>query len=125
MHIQMVQNNNISTSFCAGSVNLRKIKAQNILHYDAIKKIAEEHESDIFIKKLKETKYLPASDFYIVYAKRKIDTPPFSIRGTSSAIVRKYAKSVELSAKIYNAVIQSIEDLSAKIQRITVKAPEI
>ena len=110
--------NNAHTSFSAGNVNIRKIKAKNILQYDAIKKIAEDNNVDIFIKKLKESKYIPESNFYIVHSKRKIDECPHVVRGTSTVTVNKYAKTTEISAKIYDAVFKSIEDLSSKIQKI-------
>jgi len=116
--------NHMNTPFGAGTVNIRKIKARNILQLYAIKKIAEEDNLDIFIKKLKESKYLPNKNFYIVYAKHEIDKFPFSARGTSSVIVNKNAKNVEISAKIYNAVLKSIDELSSKIHNITGEKPK-
>ena len=124
MQIIMGHNNNINPSFYAGSVNLRKIRAKNILHYDAIKKIAEEDNLDIYIKKLKESKYFPAQDFYLVYAKHEIDSFPFKVRGTSSAVVSKNAKIVEVSAKIYDAVINSVKCLAENIKTKTGTKPE-
>lgn len=119
MNIDKVNN----VKFEAGNVRLKRISAEKISSYDAIKKIAEDKGMDIFISKNKETKYLPRENMFLVLASK--DTPivarKFFRVGTKTdhtafcIIANKQISKEELGVRIYNAAMNAIESLEAKL----------
>lgn len=107
-------------SFQAGNVKLKNFFPEDLYNYETVKKIATEKDVDIFISKNKKSrKAVPFSNIYTVLAtkNKKIVKDEKSyvsnkkIRGTSFAIMNKRASSEEVSVRVYNAVINAVENL--------------
>lgn len=124
MEVQKLQNNNIKPSFCAGNVILNRISEKELFQYDIIKKIAQEDKLDLNITKSEESKYFPQSNCYIVIARQEMNTYPYMARGVDCLILNKKSETKEVSAKLYNSVIKSVERLAVKILECTGKRPE-
>jgi hypothetical protein len=125
MQVQRVQYNFKSPSFNAGKVNLVHLDKKELLVYDTIKKIAEDNKLDLSIKKGKESKFFPKDDFYFVFAAKQMDKYPFVAYGMGCTIVNKQAQAEDLSVKLYDAVINSIEKLVDNILKYTGIRPEV
>ena len=124
MQIMKVQSNNYNTAFGAGNVTLKNINPNHFSKYDEIQRIAEEDKLDISIRKADDSKYLPKNDLYIVIAKQDVEQSvagrgkfKLPVHGTSCAISKKNALAGELSEKLYEAVIKSVENLADTIEK--------
>lgn len=113
--------NNIK--FEAGNVYTNKINDNSLKSYNAIKKIAEEKNIDVYISRNHESRHLPAKDLYLVlatkekpiYNKSSLQTGVDFIRGASFSVVDKNAGNKELSVKIFNATMNAVENLEKKL----------
>ncbi|MCR5265411.1 MAG: hypothetical protein K6E29_02305 [Cyanobacteria bacterium RUI128] len=119
MKIDKVDN----VKFEAGKINLKRVSADNITSYEAIKNIAEDKGMDIFISKNKKSKYLPRENMFLVlaYKDRPVVERNFFQVGTQTShavscfIANKNIKNEELGVRIYNATMSAIEALEAKL----------
>lgn len=108
--MQVTRTNNVK--FGAGDVYLRRVAAENIPSYNAIKKIAEDKSMDIFITKSKETKFLPRENMFVIVASKKETEIK---HGTGCAIMPKDTPKEELAVRIYNATMRAIDVLEEKL----------
>lgn len=116
MHIASISN----LSFQAGNVRLKNIIPEELHNYETVKKLATDKDVDIFItKKQKSKNALPFTDIYTVLATKnnkiikneKSYVSNKRIRGTSFAVMSERASSEEVSVRVYNAVINAVENL--------------
>lgn len=116
MHISQIDGN---VSSMAGTVSINNIKPEHLYSYNAIKKIAEEKGIDIFISTNKKTKKLPYETIFNVIAKKNVPVITREFYNISNipksasrrAVISKRASLEEVSVRIYNAVIEAIENL--------------
>lgn len=108
MHVY--RTNNIK--FGAGDIYLKRVAAENIPSYNAIKKIAEDKGIDVFIAKNKDTKFLPRENMFTIVVSKK---EPEINHGTGCAIMPKNAPKEELAVRIYNATMTAIDVLEKKL----------
>ena len=115
MHIDKINN----LTFEAGNVRLNGIQQKSLYTFDSIKKIAEDRGVDIFISKNKASKNLECEDLYTIISSLFMNKK--TIKGSAFAILRKIGpvSAEENSVKIYNAVIQSIENLNRRFLQIS------
>jgi hypothetical protein len=115
------------TNFSAGLIQLKRVNKNKIASIDAIKKIAEDRDIDIFISKNQKSKYLPLEDMYMIMASKDV---PLIRRGFFSAgyvtkhgmgcvIVNKKVSNEELSVKIFNASMSALDVLEKKLADLT------
>ena len=76
-----------------------------------MRKTAENNKLDLRITKINNSKYLPTCDCYIVSTTKDTNKHPFSAQKTTSIFLNKHTKPIELSAKLYDTVIKTIEKL--------------
>ena len=108
MRISKINNTNIK----AGSVNTYNLNPKNLLCYDALSKIAEDRQVDIYITKHNGNKqYLPLDNLYtiVAYSEKQIQS-------IACAIINKKNNINETSTKIFNAAMNAIETLNKKLK---------
>ena len=111
------------TNFTAGNIRLKNLPENNLQTLDAIKKIAEDKDIDIFIGQNKHVKNLPIENIYTIIASKSIPiiervfykTGVILKKGEAFAIMSKNASKEEMSVRVYNAVITAIENLEKKL----------
>ena len=92
------------TNFSAGSIYLKNIDSNKLKCYDAIKKMAEDKNIDIFLSKREDSYYLPTNDMYLIFANM--------LGGKHSAnceLINKKANPDEVSVRLYNLAVDIIE----------------
>lgn len=104
-------NNNV---FRAGKVDFIRFSPDKISNYEEIKTMAKNAELDFLIYKNQESKYLKFHDSFIVTALKNLKEPPYFKQGSGCAIVKKSAPKEELSARIYDSILDAIKRLDEK-----------
>ena len=100
------------TNFCAGSIFLNNINKNQFKSFDAIKKIAEDKNIDIFISKNENSYFHPADNIYTATTNKL----GYS-HGFAYTIINKKSCAEEVSVKIFNTVMNAIERLESKLVR--------
>ncbi len=110
-----------STNFMASTFQLQRVNAKKIKSLEAIKKIAEDKNVDIFILKNGASMNSSTEDMYMVMASTDVSAigkknPRHKIEQSKNCmIVSKKIPKEELSVRIYNAAVSAIEALENKI----------
>ena len=122
--------NKFNTMFGSNNVTLKNIDPTQFQRYKDIQRIAKEDKLDIFITKSSESEYLDQNDLYTIVAKRdvlcdvnglgKIEIPAHR---TSSVLTDKQASAKEVSDKLYESVVDTIESLAKNIEKRVGKRP--
>ena len=120
MHIMPVSN----TNFKGGIVELKKINPKELHSYEAVQKIAEARDINISIAPYTRSKHFLQDAIYTVTVEKALPRKAgerFDKNKIASAYsyaeISKKACSEEASVKIYNAVINAIENLERKFPR--------
>jgi len=100
------------TNFCAGSLFLKDINKNQFQCFDAIKKIAEDKNVDVFISKKENSYFLPTDNLYTVIANKL-----GGCHGVACAIVNKKTCAEGVSVKIFNAAMNAIDHLESKLTK--------
>jgi len=116
MHIQSINNINYK-----GTIKLKNISLDKLHTYDAIKKIADDKNIDVFITKNNNSKFLPLEDFYAIWVKNNTEDINKLKLGSDCAIINKRVSEEEASVKIYNTVMKAVENLEKKLAKIRLK----
>ena len=124
MQVQKISNNNMSTSFRAGQISLERVSTNALNKYEAIRKIAEEGELDLFVRRVVDSKYLSDYDVYTVEARQNMGVYPFSASGTGVMVIEKQSKAKEISKTVYKTIINAVKGLGMDIYEHTGKKPE-
>ena len=108
MHVSQINNVN----FQAGTVKLMNFSKDKLYSYEAINKLAQEKDLYISINKAKNSKFLPSEMMFTVLSSNNKGKYKHSL---SCAIINKKANAEEVSVRIFNAVMNSIENLEKKL----------
>ena len=113
MKILQIENMN----FKSGTVHICNINKDALYSYNAVKKFAEEKCMDLFIIKNSIKSSTFDKNLYTIISTIGNEIPDKkSICGIAYATPNYNATAKEISVKIYNAVIQSIENLEKKLK---------
>lgn len=104
-------------SFKAGTVHVCNINKETLYSYNAVKKFAEEKGMDLFIIKNNIRTYLSDDNMYTIISTKDYETLNKNICGIAYAMPNKKASAKEISVKIFNAVLQSIENFENRLNR--------
>ena len=100
MKVSQISHNN----FTAGSIYLKNIDTNKVKCCDAIKKMAEDRNIDIYIIKRQDPYYLPTHDLYTI-----IGNMLGAKHSTNCELVNHKTSPGELSVRIYNAAVNTME----------------
>ena len=94
------------TNFMAGSIYLKNIDANKVKCYEAIKKMAEDKDIDIYIIKRQNPYHLPSRDLYTI-----IGNMLGAKHSTHCELINHKTNQEELSVRIYNAAVNTMEQI--------------
>jgi len=94
------------TNFMAGRIYLKNIDTDKIKCYDAIKKMAEDRNIDMYIIKRHDSYYLPTHDLYTI-----IGNMLGAKHSTKCELINHKTSAEELSVRIYNTAVNIMEHI--------------
>lgn len=94
------------TNFTAGIFYLKNIDTNKVKCCDAIKKMAEDRNIDIYIIKRQDPYHLPTHDLYTI-----IGNMLGVKHSTNCELINHKTSAGELSVRIYNAAVNTMEHI--------------